>query len=633
MTTTGTLVDHESLGTQGNPPALASWYLQGASDGLGDRLLMFDNTRAPAWELLRFKPQFAATAAFEHALRDRVTRLRGFNHPSFPAVRTVDGFGSNDGVALVSTFVPGKPLSEAIARPRSAAFVMWVIQQLTPAMAALHEQGGEVAHGLLTLDRIVVTPDGRCMIREHVLGSALACLGLTADRLWTEFGIVVAPSGADAQLDNRADVLQLALIGLSLMAGRRIQRDEYPERVNVLLDEIAKREGGQVSPLFAPLRRWLESAFQLNDQPFASACDARDGLNAWPGPPQFPSDHQRLVAAMSTHGPKTTVHGDGHQPGAVHQSEIGALLVPDAPLATVRLPAWDGVEGTLRSTRERRSDVGLELSRRVERLGATSHDTGRVPAFLRPFDDRPTRRRRWITGAVAGIAIGEAVLIAGLLYGRPASPPRADLDIPLDGRIAGVTPLALRVGSDARAIGVSGHESAPTSAYEQNLRSTSIDPRRPSASAETSAPPLRASRESRRSGSITLRSPIELEVFEGERLLGHAGQPIIAAAGRHELDLVNRALGYRARQVVDIAAGQVVSLLMVPSTGRVSANASPWAEVWIDGHSVGETPLANLEVPIGEHEIVFRHPQLGEQRKNALVRTDTVTRVSVDFRK
>jgi hypothetical protein len=227
---------------------------------------------------------------------------------------------------------------------------------------------------------------------------------------------------------------------------------------------------------------------------------------------------------------------------------------------------------------------------------------------------------------IAGIAIGEAVLIAALLYVRTASPPSApaskdipiviysplaDGDILVDGRITGVTPQALRVGSDVSAIGVRTHESAGAAA---------------------AAPAPRTAREPRRSGGITLRSPIELEVFEGERLLGHAEEPIIISAGRHELDLVNRALGYRARRVVDIAEGQVVSLSMVPANGLVSANASPWAEVWIDGHSVGETPLANLEVPIGEHEIVFRHPQLGEQRKNAVVRTDTLTLVSVDFR-
>jgi hypothetical protein len=33
----------------------------------------------------------------------------------------------------------------------------------------------------------------------------------------------------------------------------------------------------------------------------------------------------------------------------------------------------------------------------------------------------------------------------------------------------------------------------------------------------------------------------------------------------------------------------------------LNVNARPWANVWLDGRAVGETPLANLRVPVGEH--------------------------------
>src|SRR6476620_4983138 len=46
-------------------PSLASWYTPGFSDGLGDRLLMFDNTAAASLELLRFKPEFGNHPVFE----------------------------------------------------------------------------------------------------------------------------------------------------------------------------------------------------------------------------------------------------------------------------------------------------------------------------------------------------------------------------------------------------------------------------------------------------------------------------------------------------------------------------------------------------------------------------------------
>jgi serine/threonine-protein kinase len=64
----------------------------------------------------------------------------------------------------------------------------------------------------------------------------------------------------------------------------------------------------------------------------------------------------------------------------------------------------------------------------------------------------------------------------------------------------------------------------------------------------------------------------------------------------------------------------------------VSINAVPWAEVFIDGTRVGETPLANVQQTLGPHEVVFRHPQLGERRVNTVITLKETNRISVDMR-
>ena len=66
---------------------------------------------------------------------------------------------------------------------------------------------------------------------------------------------------------------------------------------------------------------------------------------------------------------------------------------------------------------------------------------------------------------------------------------------------------------------------------------------------------------------------------------------------------------------MDVKAGQVTPLVVPVPNGTLNINAQPWAAVWIDGASIGETPLGNLSVVPGEHEIVFRHPELGERRE------------------
>jgi eukaryotic-like serine/threonine-protein kinase len=67
--------------------------------------------------------------------------------------------------------------------------------------------------------------------------------------------------------------------------------------------------------------------------------------------------------------------------------------------------------------------------------------------------------------------------------------------------------------------------------------------------------------------------------------------------------------------------------------GRLSINAEPWAQVTIDDKPIGDTPLANVSVTLGEHEVLFRHPQLGERKETVVVRADAPARVSTSFQR
>jgi hypothetical protein len=107
---------------------------------------------------------------------------------------------------------------------------------------------------------------------------------------------------------------------------------------------------------------------------------------------------------------------------------------------------------------------------------------------------------------------------------------------------------------------------------------------------------------------------------------------IMVAVGRHDLEMVNEALGYRATKTVDVGAGQVATVRPDWPKGTLALNALPWAEVSIDGERAGETPIGSVSVPIGTHEIVFRHPDLGERRTTTTVTTGAPTRVSMDMR-
>jgi len=135
------------------------------------------------------------------------------------------------------------------------------------------------------------------------------------------------------------------------------------------------------------------------------------------------------------------------------------------------------------------------------------------------------------------------------------------------------------------------------------------------------------------SGWLTVKSPFSLEIREGGQLLGTTdADRLMLAAGRHDIQLVSETMDYRVTRVVTVMPGKVANLTIELPNGVVHLNATPWAEVWVDGQRVGETPIGNLSVPIGPHEIVFRHPQFGEKRHAISVSLSGPTRVSVDMK-
>jgi hypothetical protein len=135
-------------------------------------------------------------------------------------------------------------------------------------------------------------------------------------------------------------------------------------------------------------------------------------------------------------------------------------------------------------------------------------------------------------------------------------------------------------------------------------------------------------------GSVSIAVPFQVEVYEDGRFVGINGENgVPLAAGSHRIELVNDSLRYRSSHTVKVTSGRTTPLTVALPTGMLHVNATPWAEVLVDGNSVGETPLANVEVPIGSHRITFRHPQLGEQTRSIVVAAESSTRIGVDLQK
>jgi hypothetical protein len=719
--------DREGLLTA-PPKPLASWYAEGLSDGLGDRLLMFDNSAAPSLELLRFRRQLAQVPGFETALRDHVHRLRGFRHPAFARVRSVQRLEPDDDLALISNCTPGKRLSEVLHRAHGPAFAAALIRQLAPALVLFQQYDAGVSHGALSPDRIVVSPEGSLTIVEHVIGPAIDTLELQTAQL-ASIGMALPPSAAGAapRLDVATDWYQLGLVAVSVLIGRPVTASDLPQ-LETLLDGQSHVPALDGSGLSLFMRQWLERALQISGTRIESGADARAALDELlrkertgdsrriesvrheqaatsasslttgagqldvltgevaGGSPAVAEQTRQITSYCDsepdpvelfpleqapvrppTRKPSTL---DVPAPGEVpHRPQAATVLKPEAfagtkrdlaavgakrdpvtekgtaphdtPAATRtalhdprvaarpplhdppvvnRTPAHDPRVVTRTAARDPR--VGTRTPAYDPRAGtrtplrdprvATRPPLQDPPAAAQPYPGGMVRKtiRTSVIAALALIAAVEAGVIAGLARALWVAPEPA------------VVVETAAFGEDVQVSSRAATETAP-------LRLTTA-PDLGWVRVTSAAPPgiFGAAGAGGHSGTIRISSPIKLKVLEGSRQLGSVpGADLKIPAGRHEIELLNPALGYRLKQSLDIQAGETVSIHIAPPHGWMTIYAVPTAEVSIDGQPVGRTPLGPLPLVPGEHEFTFRHPSGPKDRQRVMVRSEQSSRV------
>jgi hypothetical protein len=185
--------------------------------------------------------------------------------------------------------------------------------------------------------------------------------------------------------------------------------------------------------------------------------------------------------------------------------------------------------------------------------------------------------------------------------------------------VNGPAPIAIEVAKPAVAFAV-----APLVPVERTLV---VRPPRPAAPAPRPVPPGSLS------GFLRVDVAVPMRISEDGRLLGTTDvDRLMLPAGDHTLDLRNDELQFTTRQTVTIKPGDTTAVQVRLPSAPLSINARPWAEAWIDGERVGDTPIGTLMRTIGRHEIVLRHPELGERRVPVVITLAQPARVSVDFR-
>jgi hypothetical protein len=268
--------------------ASSSALVPGFFDRLGERFIMQDPGTARMLEILRLRPELGSVAAFEPALRESFHRLANFRHPSYGEVRRIERLQEPDGaLTVVSDYTRGSRLSEILYAAEqqqvelNTSAALYLISQLVSAILVLHRNAREISHGAIGPERIVVTPNAHLVIAEYVLGAALERLEhMSRDRLWKDFRLAVPPGTISPRFTHRTDLAQVGLVALSLILGRLLRRDDYPTRLNELLDSATETNLlGDRQPIGKALRDWLARTVQVDPRrSFATISEAQASL-------------------------------------------------------------------------------------------------------------------------------------------------------------------------------------------------------------------------------------------------------------------------------------------------------------------------------------------------------------------
>ncbi|OFW39672.1 MAG: hypothetical protein A3F70_14180 [Acidobacteria bacterium RIFCSPLOWO2_12_FULL_67_14] len=670
-------------------------------DSLGRRY-QADGPAGDPLEVLVLRDELCAAQGFEEALRQQVRRLAAFTHPSLGRIRGVARVArSETGLAVISDRVKGIRLSDLIAAAEKrqlavdASAALWITRQVLSALAALHETGPECHHGALAPERIVITPDGRPVVMEQVLGPALAKVAEARLKPGTTTGVGLKPGTTYKQ---GADVTQLGAVALSLLLGRALG-DEFPAHVRAGADATALLSTATALELVPKVvRSWMSRALELEShEPFASAVEAR-------------AEFERAIGeldARGAEGAKRFVEAAMKpeerrvQKDPPYEAKTEARLKPSTtyddakPHTEVPLPPARAA-----SPAKARGEGGKPSTTTEVRLKPdTTYERERVV---------PSTRRRLVAAAAVVLAMVSGAAYATHRYysasaeGVPTGALVVNTDpsgaaVSVDGEERGRSPLRLTLAPGTHVLDIAGDgaqrkfavaitagtevqqfielpkaaagagtgrlqvSSEPSGArvmIEGQPRGTTpvtIDGLTPGSYSVTLegelgsvtqqvavqpgalaslVVPLGAPRGAPVSGWVAIAAPAEVQIFENHRLVCSSRlDRIMFAVGRHELEVVNETLGYRSTRTVNVTPGQVANVALEWPRGSLALNAVPWADVWIDDERVGETPIGNVQVPIGSHEVVFRHPDLGEQRHTVVVTMAGEARVSADMRR
>ena len=296
-----------------------------------------------------------------------------------------------------------------------------------------------------------------------------------------------------------------------------------------------------------------------------------------------------------------------------------------------RYPDAASMRAALRALPLEDADSRAELARRVHESAARQARTPTVsPALAQNVDGPLTADVPVVKPASKGAAwlvvaaVLASVVAAGLWFRWLEKDPAAvtagtavRVQRGIQGEIQGGTARA----EPRTAVEAPGSRPEPRTAVEAPARDETVSaPQGPAPGPDpvSSAEPARTDEDKAqfsdsRVRSLVLTTTPACEVSLNGHLLGASPVRVPVVGSRARLRLRSAALGIDTDYVLEPARGERARSIEL-GRGRLQLRVDPWAEVTLDGHPLGLTPLPVMDVFLGRHQLLLVNEGLKVQK-------------------
>lgn len=498
-----------------------------------------------------------------------------------PNLVPVTDFGVHDEVVyLAMELVDGPDLRRAslagmkAGRPLPPWLAVHVAIQVCRGLAHAHRQAAldgrplDLVHRDVSPQNILLSQTGEVRLTDFGIATAAwAAEESVSGTLRGKFAYLAPEQVEGWPADRRADIFALGVVLWELLAGRRLFLAPTDAETLARVRRCEVPLPPEPPPVGVPEPFWAPLAGALARTPEARHDDA-----------------DSMAAALAAACPEA-----------------------DRGEASRRLAEWLAAVEARSAADERRGADG------VAPLPVPQPDVrpaaGLTPTLLTPLAGSPPPRAEtgwWRARGAAGLKVGlgrrRLAVAAGLAGGAAFAAAAAigSLDLHRSDRAAGTSSPG--VASAARQPAVVAPPAPVVSS--------------PAAPSLPAAPAPAA----RRSGAalIVTSQPAGAKVEINGREVGRTPRRVEGLRPGEPVLLRLRLDGYHAAErtvTPSTAEAMAVDVVLERAFATLSLDATPWAEVWLDGRALGSTPIFARQVAAGRHAVRLVHPPSGRARE------------------